>query len=101
MRLVFKHGTLRKTSERNKQVLTRKYNHKSSIERRETRRSGMRIRLWQQHKKKHLPSNIVKDVIKRDTLKRTIGNCTLRRAPNIFRKKRRRKHLHKAHPNFT
>jgi hypothetical protein len=60
-------------------------------ERRKTRRSGMRRRLWQKHKKKHLPSNNVKDVIERDTLRRIVGNCTLRSTPNIFRK-RRRKH---------
>jgi hypothetical protein len=47
----------------------------------------MRRRLWQQHKKKHLPSNNVKDVIERDTLRRTVENCTLRNTPNIFRKK--------------
>jgi hypothetical protein len=50
---------------------------------RKKRRSGMRRRLWKQHKKKHLPSNNVKDVIERDTLRRIVGNCTLRSAPNI------------------
>jgi hypothetical protein len=47
----------------------------------------MRRRLWQQHKKKHLPSNTVKDVIEGDTLRIIVGNCTLRRTPNIFIKK--------------
>jgi hypothetical protein len=51
----------------------------------------MRRRLWQQHKKKHLPRNNVEDVIERDTLKIIVGNYTLRSTPNIS-KKRRRKH---------
>jgi hypothetical protein len=38
MRLIFKHNT----SGRTKQILTRKWNHKRSRERRKTRRSGMR-----------------------------------------------------------
>jgi hypothetical protein len=49
----------------------------------------MRRILWQQHKRKHLSSNNVKDVIERDTLRRIVGNLTLRSAPNIFKKKKK------------
>jgi hypothetical protein len=85
-RPVFKDSTLRETSGSHK-LLIRKYNCKSSIERGKIRRSAMRRRSWQQHKKKHLPSNNVKDVIERGTLRSIVGNCTLRNNPNIFQKK--------------
>jgi hypothetical protein len=44
---------------------------------------------WKKQKKKHLPSNNIKDAIERETLERNYGNYTLRSAPNIFRKGRR------------
>jgi hypothetical protein len=50
----------------------------------------MRRILWKKHKKKHLPSNNVMDLIKRDTLRRNVGNCTLVSAPNIFIKKKKK-----------
>jgi hypothetical protein len=48
----------------------------------------MRRISWNKEKKKHLPSNNVNDVVQRDTLRKTVGNFTLRSAPNICRKGR-------------
>jgi hypothetical protein len=104
MRLVFKHGSLMETSERNQLACRNKQNHKSDIERIITRSSGMRRRSWKQHKKKHhihssypetlstkhLPPDNVKDVIERDTLRKTIGNYTLTSAPNISKRRKRK-----------
>jgi hypothetical protein len=91
MRPVFKHNTLRETSGSSKRACTSKYNHKSNKIRRKARRGRMRRRrLCLQHKKKHLPPNNVKVVIERDTLRRIVGNYTLRSVPNISRKKKKK-----------
>jgi hypothetical protein len=50
----------------------------------------MRRRLWMQHKKNHLLTKNVKAVTESDTLRRIVGNYTLRSTPNIFRKGRRK-----------
>jgi hypothetical protein len=90
MRSIFRHNTLRETSIGSKQVCTSKGNHKSRIEREKVRRSGMRIILWLQDNKKHITSRNVKDMIEKDTLRRTVGNCILRSAPNISRKRKKK-----------
>jgi len=46
--------------------------------------------MWLPHKKKHLPPKNVKSMIERDTLRRIVGNYTLRSAPIIFRKRKKK-----------
>jgi hypothetical protein len=50
----------------------------------------MRRRLWKQQRKKPLLPSTAKVVIERDTLRRIVGNHTLRSTPNISKRRKRK-----------
>jgi hypothetical protein len=90
MKQVFKHNTLKETSRSNSLACTSKQNHKRSKEK-GRRRSGLNKNIVAATQEATLPSSNVRLVRKRDTLRKTVGNCTLEKHPKHFQKRKKKR----------